>query len=161
MGFISKLADEFKQFALRGNVIDLAVGVAIGTAFTKIVNSLVSNLILPPLNLLTSKFGINFADWAYTIRTESPKLDAKGEMVKDAAGRPEMLVQDYPILKYGPFIETVLDFLLIAFAIFMVVKAINAAKNAMDKANAQAPAPEPSEEILLLRQIRDSLGEKK
>jgi large conductance mechanosensitive channel len=94
MGFVSKLADEFKQFALRGNVIDLAVGVVIGTAFTKIVNSLVSNLILPPLNLLTSKFGFNFANWAYTIRTESPKLDAKGEMVKDAAGRPEMLVQD-------------------------------------------------------------------
>jgi large conductance mechanosensitive channel len=161
MGFVSKLADEFKQFALRGNVIDLAVGVAIGTAFTKIVNSLVSNLILPPLNLLTSKFGINFANWAYTIRTESPKLDPKGEMVKDAAGRPEMLVQDYPILKYGPFIETVVDFLLISLAIFLFVKAINTAKARFDSANAQAPAPEPTEDVLLLRQIRDSLAAKK
>jgi large conductance mechanosensitive channel len=161
MGFVSKLADEFKQFALRGNVIDLAVGVVIGTAFTKIVNSLVSNLILPPLNLLTSKFGFNFANWAYTIRTESPKLDAKGEMVKDAAGRPEMLVQDYPILKYGPFIETVVDFLLISIAIFLFVKAINAAKKRLDTAKTPDPVPEPSEEILLLRQIRDSLAEKK
>ncbi len=162
MGFISSLAQEFKAFALRGNVIDLAVGVVIGTAFTKIVNSLVSNLIMPPLNLLTSKFGVNFADWAYKIRTESPKLDPKtGEMVKDAAGKPEMLVQDYPILKYGPFIETVVDFLLIALAIFLFVKAINAAKARFDKANADAPPPEPTEDIVLLREIRDALASKK
>ena len=88
-------------------------------------------------------------------------MDAKGEMVKDAAGRPEMLVQDYPILKYGPFIETVVDFLLISTAIFLFVKAINAAKNRLDKAKAPDATPEPSEEILLLRQIRDSLAEKK
>jgi large conductance mechanosensitive channel len=113
------------------------------------------------LNLLTSKFGFNFANWAYTIRTESPKLDAKGEMVKDAAGRPEMLVQDYPILKYGPFIETVVDFLLIALVIFLFVKAINTAKNRLDTAKTTDPVPGPSEEILLLRQIRDSLAEKK
>jgi large conductance mechanosensitive channel len=82
-------------------------------------------------------------------------------MVKDAAGSPEMLVQDYPILKYGPFIETVVDFLLISAAIFLIVKAINAAKNRLDMAKTPDPVPEPSEEILLLRQIRDSLAEKK
>jgi len=162
MGLVSNLAQEFKAFALRGNVIDLAVGVVIGTAFTKIVNSLVSNLIMPPLNLLTSKFGVNFADWAYKIRTESPKLDAKtGEIVKDAAGKPEMLVQDYPILKYGPFIETVVDFLLIALAIFLFVKAINAAKERFDNAKAQEPPAEPTEDIVLLREIRDALAAKK
>jgi large conductance mechanosensitive channel len=72
-----------------------------------------------------------------------------------------MLVQDYPILKYGPFIETVVDFLLISTAIFLIVKAINAAKNRLDMAKTPDATPEPSEEILLLRQIRDSLGEKK
>ena len=162
MGFFSNLASEFKAFALRGNVIDLAVGVVIGTAFTKIVNSLVSNLIMPPLNLITSKFRVNFADWAYKVRTESPKLDPKtGEMIKDAAGKPEMLVQDYPILKYGPFIETVVDFLLISLAIFLFVKAINAAKARFEKAKAQEPPAEPTEDVLLLREIRDALAGKK
>jgi len=162
MGFISNLAQEFKTFALRGNVIDLAVGVVIGTAFTKIVNSLVSNLIMPPLNLLTSKFGFNFAEWAYKIRTESPKLDPKtGDMIKDATGQPELIVQDYPILKYGPFIETVVDFLLISLAIFLFVKAINAAKSRFDLSKAQEPAAEPTEEVKLLREIRDALTAKK
>jgi large conductance mechanosensitive channel len=71
-----------------------------------------------------------------------------------------MLVQDYPILKYGPFIETVVDFLLISTAIFLIVKAINAAKNRLDMAKTPDATPEPSEEILLLRQIRDSLEKK-
>ena len=162
MGLFSNLASEFKAFALRGNVIDLAVGVVIGTAFTKIVNSLVSNLIMPPLNLITSKFGVNFSDWAYKVRTESPKLDPKtGEMIKDAAGNPEMLVQDYPILKYGPFIETVVDFLLISFAIFMFVKAINVAKARFETAKAQEAPALPTEDVLLLREIRDALTGKK
>ncbi|MFM8573954.1 MAG: large conductance mechanosensitive channel protein MscL [Pirellula sp.] len=162
MGFFSNLAQEFKKFALRGNVIDLAVGVVIGTAFTKIVNSLVSNLIMPPLNLLTSKFGVNFADWAYRIRTESPKLDPKtNEVLKDAAGKPEMIVQDYPILKYGPFIETVVDFLLISAAVFLFVKAINTAKAKLEKSKVDEPPPEPTEDVLLLREIRDALAGKK
>jgi large conductance mechanosensitive channel len=89
-------------------------------------------------------------------------LDAKtGEIVKDAAGKPEMLVQDYPILKYGPFIETVVDFLLIALAIFLFVKAINAAKARFDNAKAQEPPAEPTEDIVLLREIRDALAAKK
>jgi large conductance mechanosensitive channel len=159
MGFISNLAQEFKTFALRGNVIDLAVGVVIGTAFTKIVNSLVTNLIMPPIYLLTSKFGVNVADWAYKVRTESPKLDPKtGEMIKDAAGKPELVVQDYPILKYGPFIETVVDFLLIALAIFLFVKAINAAKARFEMSKAQEPPPEPTEDVLLLRDSRLACG---
>jgi large conductance mechanosensitive channel len=146
---------EFRDFAMRGNVIDLAVGVVIGASFGKIVSSLVANIIMPPLNLLTAKYGVNFSELAYKIRTEAPKLNADGTMVmKD--GKPEMLSQDYPILNYGPFIQSVVDFLLIALAIFLVIKLINAAKARFDKQSVESPAA-PPEDVLLLREIRDAL----
>lgn len=149
------LVKEFRDFAMRGNVIDLAVGVVIGSAFGKIISSLVANIIMPPLNLLTSKFGVNFNDLAWRVRMESPKLLADGTAeMKD--GKPVMLLQDYPILNYGPFIQSVVDFLLVAAAIFLVVKAINTAKARFEEKKVDEPAA-PPEDVVLLREIRDAL----
>ncbi len=152
------LFKEFRDFALKGNVVDLAVGVVIGAAFGKIVSSLVANIIMPPLNLLTSKYGVNFTDLAYKVRTLAPKLQADGSMVM-SDGRPLMEMQDYPVLNYGPFIQSVVDFLLVAAAIFLVVKLINAAKARSEVMNELMPV-KVSEEIRLLREIRDSLAQR-
>lgn len=128
---------EFKEFAMRGNVVDLAVGVVIGGAFGKIVSSVVADVITPPLGLLLG--GVNFSHL---------KL-----VLKDGVG-------DIPpvTLNYGSFIQTCFDFTIIAFAIFMLVKAINTLKRAQD-AEPAAPAeppPPPAQEVLLA-EIRDLL----
>jgi large conductance mechanosensitive channel len=149
------LLKEFRDFAMRGNVIDLAVGVVIGTAFGKIIGSLVANIVMPPLNLLTSKFNVNFTDLAYRVRTEAPKLNPDGTMVMED-GKPVMMFQDYPVLNYGPFIQSVVDFLLVALAIFAVIKLINMAKARFEAEKSDEP-PAPPEEIVILREIRDSL----
>ncbi len=149
------LLKEFREFAMRGNVIDLAVGVVIGAAFGKIVSSLVANIIMPPLNLLTFKYGVKFNDLAYTIRTEAPKLGADGRPV-EVDGKEVIIEQDYPILNYGPFIQSVVDFILVAAAIFAVIKLINIAKSRFEKQSETAPAA-PPEDVLLLREIRDAL----
>jgi large conductance mechanosensitive channel len=149
------LFKEFRDFAMRGNVIDLAVGVVIGSAFGKIISALVSNIIMPPLNLLTSKYGVNFTDLALKVKTEAPKLNPDGTMMLED-GRPVMAFQDYPILNYGPFIQAVVDFLLVALAIFTVIKLINMAKAKFETQAAAAPAA-PPEDVLLLREIRDAL----
>lgn len=150
------LLKEFREFAMRGNVIDLAVGVVIGTAFGKIISSLVTNIVMPPLNLLTARFGVNFTDLAFKVKTNSPKLLPDGTVEKGADGNPVMAVQDYPILNYGPFIQAVVDFLLVAAAIFLVIKLINTAKARFENKKAEAPAA-PPEDVLLLREIRDAL----
>ncbi len=149
------LFKDFRDFAMRGNMIDLAVGVVIGTAFSKIISSLVANIVMPPLNLLTSKFNVNFSDLALRVRTEAPKLAPDGTMVLED-GKPVMLIQDYPVLNYGPFIQSVVDFLLVAVAIFVVVKLIHTARAKFETQKPVEPAL-PSEEVLLLREIRDSL----
>ncbi len=125
---------EFKKFALKGNVIDMAVGVIIGAAFGKIVSSLVTNVIMPPIGLLLA--GIDVSDLAITI--------------KKASGTVEAIT-----INYGLFLNTVLDFIIIAGVIFIVVKQINRLK----KVEADAPPPPTvtPEEVLLLREIRDSL----
>lgn len=150
------MLQDFKEFAMRGSVVDLAVGVVIGAAFGKIVTSLVSNLVMPPLNLLTAKYGVNFNELALTVKTEAPKLLADGTM-EMVDNKPVMAMQDYPILNYGPFLQSIVDFLLIAAAIFLVVRMINSAKARFEKEKAEVKA-EPSEEVLLLREIRDSLS---
>ncbi|MBB3209051.1 large conductance mechanosensitive channel [Rhodopirellula rubra] len=151
------LLKEFKEFAMKGSVVDLAVGVVIGGAFGKIVTSLVANVIMPPINLLTARFGINFKEAAYTIATESPKLKADGTMETLENGDPVMVMQDYPILNYGPFVQTVFEFLLIAAALFAVIKMINVARSKMESEPEEEKVTLPSEDILLLRDIRDSL----
>lgn len=149
------LLKEFREFAMRGNVIDLAVGVVIGASFSKIVSSLVANIIMPPLNLLTAKYGVNFSDLAVKIKTEAPKLKPDGTM-EMANGSPIMVSQDYPILNYGPFLQSVVDFILVAAAIFFVIKLINTAKARFEKQKDATPAA-PPEDVLLLREIRDAL----
>ena len=154
------LIKEFREIARRGSVIDLAVAVVIGTAFGKIVSSFVANIIMPPLNLLTAKYGVNFSDLAIKYRTEAPKLLPDGKVEMGENGSPVMAVQDYPILNYGPFIQTVVDFLLVAVAIFMVIKLVNTAKSRLERKVVVEEAFQeaiPSEEVLLLREIRDSL----
>jgi len=152
------LLKEFRDFAMKGNVIDLAVGVVIGTAFGKIIGSLVSNVIMPPLNLLTSKFGVNFSDLAWRIRTNAPKLNPDGTKVLED-GKDVLVFQDYPILNYGPFIQSVVDFLLVAAALFLVIKLMNTAKAKFETKEEEAPAA-PPEDVVLLREIRDALTRK-
>ena len=142
---------EFKAFAMRGNVVDLAVGVVIGGAFGKIVASLVNDIIMPPLKLLTG--GITFNTLALNY-IKQEKVMADGKPVLDAAGQPTMQAVEVPYLGYGSFIQSVFDFLLIATAIFCVIKLMNS----MKKKEEEAPAPAaPPEDIVLLREIRDAL----
>ena len=145
---------EFKEFAMRGNVVDLAVGVVIGGAFGKIIGSLVSDLIMPPLNLITAKSGVNFKDMALKYPVSLPKM-ADGKPVLDEAGQPVNEMVQYSILNYGAFIQTVLDFTLVALAIFFAIKVMNSMKKKEEAAPA-APAA-PTEDVVLLREIRDAL----
>ena len=128
---------EFREFAVKGNVVDLAVGVIIGVAFGKIVNSLVADVIMPPIGLLLG--GVDFSSFAVLLKPAS--VDAAGKAV------PPVL------LKYGVFINTVIEFAIVAFAVFLLVKVINAARREPTPA---APAPPPREEVLLT-EIRDLL----
>ena len=129
---------DFKAFALKGNVVDMAVGVIIGGAFGKIVTSLVNDILMPLLGMATG--GIDFSELKYVI--------------KEAEGEAEAVV-----LPYGQFIQNVVDFLIIAFCIFLMVKGITALtrKKEAEKASDPAPAPEPSAEEKLLTEIRDLL----
>ena len=127
---------EFKEFAMRGNAIDLAVGVVIGAAIGKIVTALVDNVIMPPIGLLIG--GVDFADWAWTLKEASV----------DAAGNPVAAVS----IGIGTFLNAVIQFLIVAFAIFIAVKAMNR----LSRKEEPAPAA-PTEDVLLLREIRDSL----
>jgi len=142
---------EFKAFAMRGNVVDLAVGVVIGGAFGKIVASLVNDIIMPPLKLLTG--GITFNTLALTYNKQEQVMK-DGKLVLDDAGQPTMQAVEVPYLDYGSFLQSVFDFLLIALAIFCVIKLMNS----MKKKEEEAPAPAaPPEDIVLLREIRDAL----
>jgi large conductance mechanosensitive channel len=131
------LAAEFKEFAMKGNVIDLAVGVVIGGAFGKIVSSLVGDIIMPPIGMALG--GVNFSEWALRIGT-------------DPAGKPVLF-------KYGSFIQTVFEFAIIALALFILIKGINRLKRAPAPAAPAVPPPPPRSEQLL-QEIRDLLARK-
>lgn len=135
------ILQEFKQFAVRGNVIDMAVGVIIGGAFGKIVSSLVQDVIMPPIGLLLG--GVNFKSLYFDLGGGSYETLEAAEK----AGAP--------VIKYGVFLNTMIDFTIIAFVIFMAIKAINRLKQEEPAAPAEPP-PTP-EEIILLREIRDTL----
>ena len=111
---------------------------------------------MPPLNLLTAKYGVNFNEMAYSVATKSPKLGDDGKMVLDAAGAPEMIMQDYPILNYGPFLQTIVDFMIVAIAIFIAIRIFNRLKANFEEAKKDEPE-KVSEDVELLREIRDSL----
>ncbi|HBB77749.1 large-conductance mechanosensitive channel [Stutzerimonas xanthomarina] len=132
MSFLS----EFKTFAVRGNVIDMAVGIIVGAAFGKIVSSFVDGVVMPPLGLLIG--GVDFSDLAIVLK----------EAVGDAPA---------VTLNYGMFIQTVVDFVIIAFAIFLAIKAINTLKR--QEAEAPSAPPAPTKEEVLLTEIRDLLKE--
>ena len=128
------MMQEFKTFAMRGNVVDMAVGIVIGGAFGKIVSSFVADVIMPPIGLLIG--GVNFSELTITL--------------KKAVGEAAAVT-----LNYGKFIQSVIDFVIIAFAIFMVIKGMNALKKKKEEAPAAPPAP-PKQEVLLA-EIRDLL----
>ena len=128
------LMKEFQEFALKGNVVDLAVGVIVGAAFGKIVESLVKNVLMPPIGYVIG--GVNFADLAVNMPTPT--------------GKPVLL-------KYGEFVQTIIDFMIIAFVLFMVIKAINMAKARFEKQKAEAPPAAPPQSEVYLKEIRDAL----
>lgn len=142
---MSKLLNEFKDFAMRGNVLDMAVGVIIGGAFGKIVSSVVDDMIMPPIGWLIG--GVNFSDLKFTL----PTVQVAGEELKAAT------------INYGNFLQTCFDFLIVAFCIFMLIKVVNKLMNKKKKEEAAAPkpAPEPSNEEKLLMEIRDLLKAQK
>ena len=154
----STFLQDFKAFAMKGNVIDMAVGVIIGGAFGKIVTSVVNDLIMPTVGMLVG--GVNFTDLKLTMKEAVPeKLNEAGEVIEAAV--PAVT------LNYGNFLQQTFDFLIIAFCIFLMVKGIaklNNMKKKEEEAPAEptpAPAPEPSAEEKLLTEIRDLLKNKK
>jgi len=128
------MIQEFKSFAMRGNVVDMAVGIVIGGAFGKIVSSFVADVLMPPIGLLLGN--VDFSELAVTLRAAADGAEAV-------------------TLRYGAFIQTVVDFVIIAFAIFMVVKAMNTVMKKEE--DAPPPPPGPSKEEVLLTEIRDAL----
>ncbi len=157
---MKKFFEEFKAFAMRGNVIDLAVGVVIGGAFGKITTSIVNDIIMPIIGVLTG--GLNFGDWKIVLKEAVTSLGADGiEIVEKAE----------VAITFGNTIAVIIDFIIIAFAVFCMVKAINvmhakaeALKNKEEEPVVEEPAPEPipepSAEEKLLAEIRDLLKEK-
>lgn len=138
---MGKFLKDFKDFAMRGNVIDLAVGVIIGGAFGKIVTSMVNDILMPVISLVTGSDG--FKNLKYVITPES--IGANGNKIEEAA------------VNYGMFIQNIVDFLIIALCIFVAIRVIQRFKK--KEAEAPAPAPEPTKEEVLLTEIRDLLKE--
>lgn len=135
---MKKFFKEFKEFAMRGNVMDMAVGIIIGGAFGKIVSSFVADIIMPPLGLLIG--GVDFSDLALTLKQAT-------------------LTESAVTLNYGMFIQNIVDFLIIALAIFMMIRLLNSFKRKQEAAPAAPPAP--TKEETLLTEIRDLLKEDK
>jgi large conductance mechanosensitive channel len=142
----SSIVKEFKEFIMRGNVLDMAIGVIIATAFGAITNSLISNIIMPLIGLLFG--GIDLAKWDITLRAAVMDGDT---VVKEAV-----------VLGIGTFITTIINFILIALVVFAIVKAMNKVKDMKKKEEEAAPAepPAPSNEEVLLTEIRDLLKKK-
>ena len=144
---MSKFLKDFRDFAMKGNVIDMAVGVVIGAAFGKIVSSLVDDLIMPLVGVATG--GINFTDYKWVIQPE----------VKDAAGE---IVTPLVSLNWGTWVQTIVNFIIVAFCIFVMIRFVqNLRKKKDEEAAAPAAAPEPTKEEQLLTEIRDLLKEQK
>ena len=130
------MASEFKDFAMRGNVVDMAVGIVIGGAFGKIVSSFVADVLMPPIGMLLGN--VDFSDLAVTLQEASGDTAAV-------------------LLKYGVFLNTIIDFVIIAFAIFLVIRGMNSLKKEEEAAPEPEAPPEPSTEEVLLTEIRDAL----
>ena len=135
------IASEFKEFAMRGSVVDLAVGVVIGAAFGNIVTAFVDKVIMPPIGLAIG--GVDFSEWVITLR----------EAAVDAASEEIPAV----VIGIGEFLNAVIQFVIIAFAIFMVIKGINRMNRKAAEEDEPAAPEAPSEDVVLLREIRDAL----
>ena len=135
------MLQEFKEFALRGNVVDMAVGIIIGAAFSTIVKSLVSDVIMPPIGVITG--GVDFSDLYIPLSSASYQTLAEA----NKAGAP--------VLNYGVFINNVISFMIVAFVLFLVIKAMN--KLRLKQAEEPKTEPPPSQEVVLLQEIRDAL----
>lgn len=141
---MGKFINEFKEFAVKGNAVDMAVGVIIGGAFGKIVSSIVNDVIMPPIGWLIG--GVKFTDLKFTL----PTVDIPGVEKMEAA-----------TINYGNFLQTTFDFIIIALCVFLLVKGINKmAKKKAEEPAAPAPEPEPTKEEKLLAEIRDLLKNK-
>ena len=138
---MSGFVKEFKEFAMRGNVLDMAVGIVIGAAFTAIVNSLVKDVIMPPIGLLTG--GLDFSNLFISLTGEH--FDSLAAATEAGA----------PVLRYGVFINAVINFIIVAFAIFILIKQVNRFKRKEEAAPAAPPSP-PAD-VVLLTEIRDLL----
>jgi large conductance mechanosensitive channel len=136
-----QMLKEFKEFAMRGNVIDMAVGIIIGAAFGKIVTSLVNDIVMPPIGLLMGN--VDFSNLF---------LNLSGGDYASVAAAEEA---GAPVIKYGLFINTVLDFVIVAFAIFLMIRAVNKLKRKQEAAPTAPPAPSAQERLLM--EIRDTL----
>lgn len=139
---MSNFIKEFKAFAVKGNAIDMAVGVIIGSAFGKIVTSIVDDIIMPPIGWLIGN--MDFTDLKLTL----PSVNVGGETMKAVA------------INYGNFVQTTINFVIVAFCVFLLVKAINKLSMKKQEEKAEAPAPTPSKEAVLLEEIRDLLKNK-
>ena len=143
---MAKFIQEFKDFAMKGNVVDMAVGVIIGGAFGKIVTSVVNNILMPPIGVLLGN--VDFTELKITL--------------KESVMEDENVVSEAVTLNYGQFIQDIVDFIIIAFCIFLMIKGVTklTTKKEEPKAEEPAPAPEPSAEEKLLTEIRDLLAKK-
>ena len=142
---MASFKQEFKEFVLRGNVMDMAVGIIIGGAFGKIVSSLVDDILMPLIGLITG--GVNFTELKWVIKPA--ELNAAGEEIVAAT-----------TLNYGLFIQNIIDFLIIALVIFMMIRGINNLRKKQEEPATPEPAPEPSDEVKLLTEIRNLLDKK-
>ncbi|MDL2221962.1 large-conductance mechanosensitive channel protein MscL [Parabacteroides sp. OttesenSCG-928-N08] len=142
---MKKLLGEFKEFAMRGNVVDMAVGIIIGGAFGKIVSSIVSDVIMPPIGLLVG--GVNFTELKIVLK----------EAVMEGAD----VITPAVTINYGNFLQVTFDFIIVAFAIFMMIRGMNALNKKKEEAPAPAAPAEPPADVKLLSEIRDLLKEKK
>ena len=139
---MANLLKEFKEFAMKGNGIDMAVGVVIGAAFGKIVSSLVDDIIMPLVGVATG--GMNFTDYKWVIQ--------------DAVAQGTEIIKPEVTMNWGAWVQTIVDFLIVAFCIFIAIKFMNKLRrNKEEEAAAPAPAPEPTKEEVLLTEIRDLL----
>jgi large conductance mechanosensitive channel len=144
---------EFRDFALRGNVVDMAVGVIIGGAFGKIVTSVTNDLIMPPIGRVLSMGGqaINFKDKFIELKALPENMPRSLDAVQKAG---------IPVIAYGSFLQTTLDFLILAMCIFVMVKLIQVARERFETKKAAAPPPPPAADVVLLTEIRDLLAKK-
>lgn len=139
---------EFKEFAIQGNAVEMAVGIIIGAAFGKIVSSLVGDVIMPPIGVLLG--GVNFSDLAVTLKDAVAAIPAVGST-------PAVAAAPAVVLSYGKFVQTIIDFIIVAFTMFMAIRGMNSLKR---KPEAPAAPAEPPAQEVLLKEIRDLLAKK-